>query len=397
CIASQTASPPRPEREQVLASALSHAHGTETGKALVKLPAVTSVRFEHSVLALHCCLCNKDFKGGNIMRHAIAHLQRDKLKCVFCGKLFNCQSTAKSHVADHVEELKAQASLKDGTAHGNRTSEALEQVTASLSRDGRHKRKLVNDVDNGVPLNSRTLNHTLKNLNKQEQVSEPLKGKAAAQQANGSIVSGRPQSRKEEGFNPVDHCTFVSMGVTLISQHEVEPQPRDVQVIETPRAEYKDGETIASVTAADKVLANGHSEDRVTVSAHIESKAANPLERNAEFCEVKCTDNPTEGTTNRQEPVVVHTEGKAQVDCGGPSSRPFARLSPSAYLDERFTSMPKRRKPSHGNRRLPTPQRCSSCFSSFSCVEELQRHLSLNKCASLFGFESDDEGKSDWA
>ncbi|XP_035267072.1 uncharacterized protein LOC118224029 [Anguilla anguilla] len=396
CIVSQTASPPEPERKQILASVLSHANGTRSEKASAQLPAVTSIRLERCVLVLHCSLCNKDFKGGNIMRHAFAHLQREKLKCMFCGKRFNCQLTAKSHVTDHIEELKAQACPKEGTAHGIRTSESLEQVSASLSPEDRHKRKLLSDA--GVPLNSGTLNHTLKDLKRQEQVSMPLKDKAALQKVNGSVVAGRPQSRKEEEFGPVDHCTFVSMDVALIGQHVVEPHPGDAQVDETTEAGRKDCETTVCGTAADEVLANGHSEDGVTVltvSAHRESWAANQPKGGGEFCEVRCADGLREGDAGQQE--AVEAKAKEQADCGGASSRPFVRLSPSAYLDERFTSMPKRRKPSPENRRPPAPQRCSSCFSSFGCAEELQRHLSLNKCTSLFGFDSDDEGKSDWA
>ncbi|XP_061091609.1 zinc finger protein 654-like [Conger conger] len=401
CIASQTTSPPGPERKRVLASVLSHANGTESEKASAKLPAVSTVRMEKSFPVLHCCLCDKEFKGGNMMRHASAHLQRDKLKCMFCGKLFNCQMTAKNHVANHIEEMKAQASHKDESVHGNITYEALDQFTASLSPDDRHKRKLANDAYYGAPLNSRTLNHTLKDLKNQEG-SVPLKDKAAVQEVNGSVLMGKPQSRKEDEFSAVDRCTFVSMGVALISQQEVDSQPRDAEVVEKFTAGYKDGEMIVSMTAADKVLANGYREDRVTdqtISTHRESRAANLPDGDGMFSEVRCTDDSTGGATDQQEAIVVHAEAKAneQLDYVGPSSRPFIRLSPSSYLDESFISMPKRRKPSPENHRPPTLQRCSSCFSSFSCMEELQRHLSLNKCATLFGFDSDDEGKSDWA
>ncbi|KAJ8282564.1 hypothetical protein COCON_G00050830 [Conger conger] len=210
------------------------------------------------------------------------------------------------------------------------------------------------------------------------------------------------KSRKEDEFSAVDRCTFVSMGVALISQQEVDSQPRDAEVVEKFTAGYKDGEMIVSMTAADKVLANGYREDRVTdqtISTHRESRAANLPDGDGMFSEVRCTDDSTGGATDQQEAIVVHAEAKAneQLDYVGPSSRPFIRLSPSSYLDESFISMPKRRKPSPENHRPPTLQRCSSCFSSFSCMEELQRHLSLNKCATLFGFDSDDEGKSDWA
>ncbi|KAJ8256160.1 hypothetical protein COCON_G00200240 [Conger conger] len=86
---------------------------------------------------------------------------------------------------------------------------------------------------------------------------------------------------------------------------------------------------------------------------------------------------------------------------GATSGRPFVRPPPSAYLDECYISMPKRRKSSPDDPRsskepscssVEAPRRrCSKCFSSFRCEEALQSHLSLNKCTSLFGFDSDEE------
>ncbi|XP_072245719.1 uncharacterized protein [Leuresthes tenuis] len=89
--------------------------------------------------------------------------------------------------------------------------------------------------------------------------------------------------------------------------------------------------------------------------------------------------------------------------------RPYTRPPPTAYLDEKFITMPKRRKematslPCHGG--APPPEqacgtaalqsrRCAKCFATFSSTEELQRHVQLQKCSNLFGFDSDDEGNS---
>lgn len=86
--------------------------------------------------------------------------------------------------------------------------------------------------------------------------------------------------------------------------------------------------------------------------------------------------------------------------------KPYMRLPPTAYLDERYTTMPKRRKEmtfSPSSERIPVQdevraplqrQRCANCFVTFSCADELQAHLQLQKCSNLFGFDSDDEGES---
>ncbi|XP_074520828.1 uncharacterized protein LOC141786030 [Halichoeres trimaculatus] len=86
--------------------------------------------------------------------------------------------------------------------------------------------------------------------------------------------------------------------------------------------------------------------------------------------------------------------------------RPYTRAPPEVYLDEKYITMPKRRKETLlPPTRSPPPelvkalaaaqrQRCASCFATFGNVEELQRHVQLKNCSELFGFDSDDEGNS---
>ena len=87
--------------------------------------------------------------------------------------------------------------------------------------------------------------------------------------------------------------------------------------------------------------------------------------------------------------------------------KPYMRLPPTAYLDEKYITMPKRRKdmaPFETSQRSPPPglasvaaaqqrQRCVKCFASFTTAEDLQGHLQLKRCSKLFGFDSDDEGE----
>ncbi|XP_045914466.1 uncharacterized protein LOC123976386 [Micropterus dolomieu] len=86
--------------------------------------------------------------------------------------------------------------------------------------------------------------------------------------------------------------------------------------------------------------------------------------------------------------------------------RPYMRLPPTAYLDEKYITMPKRRKemPFHSSPSPPRQQakvtavlqrqRCANCFATFNSAEDLQSHVQLQKCSNLFGFDSDDEGNS---
>uniref|UniRef100_A0A3B4ZT24 Zinc finger protein 654 n=1 Tax=Stegastes partitus TaxID=144197 RepID=A0A3B4ZT24_9TELE len=80
---------------------------------------------------------------------------------------------------------------------------------------------------------------------------------------------------------------------------------------------------------------------------------------------------------------------------------PFIRPPPSTYLDESLLSMRKRRSVDEANEQQvvqvepeqKTRHRCDKCLSSFSSLEELQKHQALNTCSALFGFDSDDESK----
>lgn len=101
---------------------------------------------------------------------------------------------------------------------------------------------------------------------------------------------------------------------------------------------------------------------------------------------------------------------------------PFIRPPPSTYLDESVLSMRKRRstdeafpkknvywsnkKKSEMDPDNEQPvysvepeqkvrQRCDKCLSSFSSIQDLQKHQALNTCSALFGFDSDDESKYD--
>ncbi|XP_017287117.1 uncharacterized protein LOC108245010 isoform X2 [Kryptolebias marmoratus] len=89
------------------------------------------------------------------------------------------------------------------------------------------------------------------------------------------------------------------------------------------------------------------------------------------------------------------------------SKKPYMRLPPTAYLDEKFITMPKRRKELLLHRcpvgAAPEPasvktaqqrHRCANCFATFSSTEELRGHVERQKCSNLFGFDSDDEGNS---
>lgn len=60
---------------------------------------------QYAHLIYHCNLCHKDYKGLNVMRHALSHLKNRKLRCILCGKRFKQLPFAKKHVLDHIDEM----------------------------------------------------------------------------------------------------------------------------------------------------------------------------------------------------------------------------------------------------------------------------------------------------
>uniref|UniRef100_A0A3Q2ULX6 Uncharacterized LOC105917408 n=1 Tax=Fundulus heteroclitus TaxID=8078 RepID=A0A3Q2ULX6_FUNHE len=126
-----------------------------------------------------------------------------------------------------------------------------------------------------------------------------------------------------------------------------------------------------------------------------------PPEADGAASEAPSADRTADGTGWTKD---VRTPCKKTLAAYG--KKPYLRLPPTAYLDEKYTAMPKRRKeapPCPSSRDVPESarleaalqrHRCAKCFSTFRSAEELQSHGQQQKCSNLFGFDSDDEGNS---
>uniref|UniRef100_H3BWW3 C2H2-type domain-containing protein n=1 Tax=Tetraodon nigroviridis TaxID=99883 RepID=H3BWW3_TETNG len=53
----------------------------------------------------HCKWCHKDYKGLNVMRHALSHLRAGKRRCILCGKRLHQFSSAKKHILEHIDQM----------------------------------------------------------------------------------------------------------------------------------------------------------------------------------------------------------------------------------------------------------------------------------------------------
>ncbi|XP_023683377.2 uncharacterized protein [Paramormyrops kingsleyae] len=158
------------ERKQVQTSTLEETKETVLGSDL-EAPLVDGhVKAENPVISHYCKLCNKNFRGGNIILHAVAHLQKDKLKCMFCGKLFNRRLIAKKHVLEHIEKLKITS------VHGNGLCEASPYTEPSPPND-KHKNKSATRIAYRISTRQRNVSKELAGPKVSRQISSSRKKK----------------------------------------------------------------------------------------------------------------------------------------------------------------------------------------------------------------------------
>uniref|UniRef100_A0A8C7MSM6 C2H2-type domain-containing protein n=1 Tax=Oncorhynchus kisutch TaxID=8019 RepID=A0A8C7MSM6_ONCKI len=248
---------------------------------------------------------------------------------------------------------------------------------------------------------SSTLVTNTTSVNKQRVIKEPV-GKEPRK------TSKKPVTSKTSG--PEKHVNEVTEVVGSKSKEEGDK----------PLVEPSDS-TASSV--CDQKMVNGHLKDLTKESTVSKSKKCDS--RNHKPATPKPPTNTPKPPTNTPKPPTntpkpptntpktpIKEEAKNSTFFGKINNRPYIRPPPTAYLDERYTTMPKRRKEMSWTPRFSptrpdlvveasgttaTPsvrrQRCAKCFLSFDSGEELQTHVSLKKCATLFGFDSDEDSK----
>ncbi|XP_074245262.1 zinc finger protein 654 isoform X4 [Saimiri boliviensis] len=70
--------------------------------------ALNTSRVDHNVPRHRCMLCNKEFLGGHIVRHAQAHQKKGSFACVICGRKFRNRGLMQKHLKNHVKKIQRQ-------------------------------------------------------------------------------------------------------------------------------------------------------------------------------------------------------------------------------------------------------------------------------------------------
>ncbi|AWO96008.1 putative microtubule-associated protein futsch-like [Scophthalmus maximus] len=347
----------------------------------------------HRLAPRHPCLhqgCKARFKTGMEMRrHARRHSPLQAVCCLpGCSQLFICLWALNLHEREH---YASRPTKPDRIA----TKAAVEE--SSADEDGKAKTQNADSTQNGtgdtVPAgtaNEATAPST--SVEKLQRVTKEEKSKKPKEKntKTASSDSGKVKKKCKDGNKKTDKEKQPCKGETSA----LKKTKKSKSVVQFP-----DRDTKIVRKSEDDGVPSAKSETDLEERSAGETLAESPQ------CPIS---GPGYYLMNGQASVqdVISTVTKDALAMYG--KRPYMRIPPTAYLDEKYITMPKRRKemslfqsPMH----TPPPgpartaavlqrQRCANCFATFNSAEDLQCHLQLRKCSNLFGFDSDDEGNS---
>lgn len=95
------------------------------------LTAPNASKVDHNVPRHRCVLCNKEFLGGHIVRHAQAHQKKGSFSCVICGRKFRNRGLMQKHLKNHVKKIQRQQIA--AAQQDDQEIPALEEINCSDS------------------------------------------------------------------------------------------------------------------------------------------------------------------------------------------------------------------------------------------------------------------------
>ncbi|XP_055116338.1 zinc finger protein 654 isoform X6 [Symphalangus syndactylus] len=95
------------------------------------LTALNTSKVDHNVPRHRCMLCNKEFLGGHIVRHAQAHQKKGSFACVICGRKFRNRGLMQKHLKNHVKKIQRQQIA--AAQQDDQEVTALEEINCSSS------------------------------------------------------------------------------------------------------------------------------------------------------------------------------------------------------------------------------------------------------------------------
>ncbi|XP_065598014.1 zinc finger protein 654 isoform X3 [Cyrtonyx montezumae] len=340
-----------------------------------------------------CRFCQRKFADS---QHFIDHLKRHVYPNVYFCLHFNCNQRFKlsTELAEHTKShnvFKAQCNFAEccelfeelpllyeheAQHYLSKTSECSEDASEKDSSDDPSELGSCHDDDESVN-EKETVDLPIPTWKSRKDSTEPKTYiQSIEKKANTVIQNGNESSSEGTAAVLIDQKTPVlqpnsencNVSDQLVNGHS-DPDQTSSKSSETPLDRVVD-ETRTENGSVLPVLQNSHeAPQNNTAASQLPSK-------------------PNQTTENTSYGVIL--------------TKPYVRPLPPSYLDERYISMPKRRKmltdkvDSHSEQdkccsKTTERFRCGNCLTIYCNSEALEAHLAQKKCQTLFGFDSDDE------
>ncbi|XP_053791348.1 zinc finger protein 654 [Vidua chalybeata] len=344
-----------------------------------------------------CRFCQRKFADS---QHFIDHLKRHVYPNVYFCLHFNCNQRFKlsTELAEHTKShsvFKAQCNFSnccelfeelpllyehEAQHYLNKTPECSEDASEKDSSDDPSELCSYQDDDESVN-EKETVDLPIPTWKSRKDSAEPKTYiQSVEKKANNVIHNGNESS--PEGSAPV---------LSLIDQKTPvsQPNPENCNVVSDQLVNGHSDPDQTSSKAAQIPL------DRVADETRTENGSVLPVLQN-------CHDAPQNNAPAASQVPSKPNQTTETTSYGVILTKPYVRPLPPSYLDERYISMPKRRKILADEVDAYSEQdkicsksterfRCGNCLTIYCNSEALEAHLAQKKCQTLFGFDSDDE------
>lgn len=343
-----------------------------------------------------CRFCQRKFADS---QHFIDHLKRHVYPNVYFCLHFNCNQRFKlsTELAEHTKShnvFKAQCNFAEccelfeelpllyeheAQHYLSKASECSEDASEKDSSDDPSELGSCHDDDESVN-EKETVDLPIPTWKSRKDSTEPKTYiQSIEKKANNVMQNGNESSSEGTATVLIDQKTPVlqpnsencNVNDQLVNGHS-DPNQTSSKSSETPLDRVVD-ETRTENGSVLPVLQNSHDTPQNNAAAS------------------QLPSKPNQTTENTSYGVIL--------------TKPYVRPLPPSYLDERYISMPKRRKmltdkvDAHSEQdkccsKTTERFRCGNCLTIYCNSEALEAHLAQKKCQTLFGFDSDDESKS---
>lgn len=344
-----------------------------------------------------CRFCQRKFADS---QHFIDHLKRHVYPNVYFCLHFNCNQRFKlsTELAEHMKShsvFKAQCNFSnccelfeelpllyehEAQHYLNKTPECSEDASEKDSSDDPSELCSYQDDDESVN-EKESLDLPIPTWKSRKDSAEPKTYiQSVEKKANNVIHNGNESSC--EGSAPV---------LSLIDQKTpvLQPNPENCNVVSDQLVNGHSDPDQTSSKAAQVPL------DSVADETRTENGSVLPVLQN-------CHDAPQNNAPAASQVPSKPNQTTETTSYGVILTKPYVRPLPPSYLDERYISMPKRRKILADEVDAYSEQdkicsksterfRCGNCLTIYCNSEALEAHLAQKKCQTLFGFDSDDE------